>query len=56
MNNERRNEIKAFVDQFNADINEAYETFYQKVHTLSKFFFIEQRQSFTTFITKQTIT
>jgi DNA-directed RNA polymerase delta subunit len=50
------NEIKAFVDQFNADINEAYETFYQKVHILSIFLFIEQRHSFTTFITKQIFT
>lgn len=56
MNKERINEIKAFVDQFNADINEAYETFYQKVHILSIFLFIEQRHSFTTFITKQTFT
>jgi hypothetical protein len=56
MNKERINEIKAFVDQFNADINEAYETFYQKVHILSIFLFIEQRHSFTTFITKQIFT
>ena len=56
MNKERINEIKAFVDQFNADVNEAYETFYQKVHTLSIFLFIEQRHSFTTITTKQTFT
>lgn len=56
MNKERINEIKAFVDQFNANINEAYETFYQKVHILSIFLFIEQRHSFTTFITKQIFT
>lgn len=43
MNQERINEIKAFVDQFNADVNKAYETFNQKVHSLPTFYFIDQR-------------
>ena len=47
MNKERIYEIKTFVDKFNADINEAYETFYHKVHISSIFLLIEQRHSFT---------